>query len=295
MQEIIIAGVHKAGTTSLFTYLSWHSQICASSIKETHYFSDETYPKKFDDYQSYFKHHNDEEYVLEASPEYIYGGKETIRRIKHEIKNPKIIIVLRDPSDKIYSSFKHRKKNLEFENSYDFQSFYEQYLKIESLDQVDVNNKYQRELLDGAYSIYLPIWLENFPQNDLRIMFFDDLTNSPKEVVMNLCEWLNISKDEYLNKEFTVENKSVQFKNSSLQHFAMKFAKLIEPILRRNYKLKRAIRNIYYSINQRKEETETPQALNNLRRLYNENNKELKELLKMQGYQNIPQWIEFRK
>jgi hypothetical protein len=34
LPNLIIGGVHKAGTTSVFTYLSMHPDVCGSSTKE---------------------------------------------------------------------------------------------------------------------------------------------------------------------------------------------------------------------------------------------------------------------
>jgi len=41
---LIIGGTSKAGTTSLYTYLADHPQICPSALKETRFFLDSDYP-----------------------------------------------------------------------------------------------------------------------------------------------------------------------------------------------------------------------------------------------------------
>ena len=41
---LIIGGASKAGTTSMFSYLAEHPQICASHAKETRFFLDSDYP-----------------------------------------------------------------------------------------------------------------------------------------------------------------------------------------------------------------------------------------------------------
>ena len=38
LPNLVIAGVPKAGTTSLFNYLAQHPDICPSDVKETRYF-----------------------------------------------------------------------------------------------------------------------------------------------------------------------------------------------------------------------------------------------------------------
>ena len=41
---LVIGGVPKAGTTSLFAWLSMHPDVCASSLKETRFFLDASSP-----------------------------------------------------------------------------------------------------------------------------------------------------------------------------------------------------------------------------------------------------------
>ncbi|MEO2082251.1 MAG: sulfotransferase [Leeuwenhoekiella sp.] len=289
--NLIIAGVHKAGTTSLYTYLSWHPDVCGASIKETHFFSGDEYQKRFNSYNKYFDHHDSERYWLEASPEYIYGVHSTISRMKSLTNDPKIIILLRDPADKIFSSFKHRQKRLMFNEGYGFDDFYKEHLDIADLSAIDMQNQYQKELVDGNYIEYLPVWFENFEPQHIKIIFFDELKADPGKVVNDLCKWLEIDSTFYKDKEFVVENKSVNFKNKFLQSITLKLAQKLEPVLRKNYKVKKMLREIYYAINVKKQEVARPDALSSLDELYKAKNLQLKSYLKSKGYTSFPEWL----
>src|SRR5215470_4775396 len=77
LANLIIAGVNRSATTSLFTYLSEHPQVCASTIKETNYFLPvvkESALEPIEAYAEYFKRFKNQKYRMEASPRYIFGG-----------------------------------------------------------------------------------------------------------------------------------------------------------------------------------------------------------------------------
>ena len=69
--NFIIAGVNKAGTTSLFSYLASHPEVTRSSVKETCYFLPVRYGKsvdRLDDYLSLFDQKSAMPIVLESTP-----------------------------------------------------------------------------------------------------------------------------------------------------------------------------------------------------------------------------------
>src|SRR3712207_9448996 len=61
LPNLIIAGVGKGGTTSLFRYLGQHPQVCASRVKELRYFQSLRYGEPMaplDQYTRHFAHWN---------------------------------------------------------------------------------------------------------------------------------------------------------------------------------------------------------------------------------------------
>ena len=74
--DAIIAGVNKAGTTSLFVSLSTHPHLAPSAIKEARYFLPARYGQPlepFSVYEDYFRDAPGPVH-LEATPNYFYGG-----------------------------------------------------------------------------------------------------------------------------------------------------------------------------------------------------------------------------
>ena len=88
LPNLIIAGVNKAGSTSLFHYLSQHPEVCGSKDKETCYFLPLLYNESISpitNYEAQFSHCGKSAYRLEATPAYIYGGEKIAAEIKKRL------------------------------------------------------------------------------------------------------------------------------------------------------------------------------------------------------------------
>ena len=90
--DAIIAGVNKAGTTSLFVSLSTHPDVAPSSIKETRFFLPPRYghsaarPRRSGTRTSPTA--GDRPVHLEATPSYFYGGAAVARGDAHPPRRP---------------------------------------------------------------------------------------------------------------------------------------------------------------------------------------------------------------
>ena len=93
--NLFVAGVPKAGTTSLFHYLALHPDVFPSSRKEPGYFHPfkiKDMDKNLEAYKKFFSGHSDQQYAIEATPGYFYGGKESAEAINSYSPESKIII-----------------------------------------------------------------------------------------------------------------------------------------------------------------------------------------------------------
>ncbi len=104
LPNLIIAGINKSGTTSIYRYLADHPECCGSKIKETCFYLGKN--DEVSGYEKYFEDCNDEKVVFEATPGYFYCGDTIAYKIKKQIKEVKIIIALRNPTDRLYSYYK---------------------------------------------------------------------------------------------------------------------------------------------------------------------------------------------
>lgn len=204
LPNFIIVGAPKAGTTSLYHYLTEHPQVFMSDPKEVNFFSrkeieaqglfyDDFKARNLNEYEELFASVTDEKAVGEASVSYLFYP-EVPAKIKETLPNVKIIILLRDPVDRgfshylmdyklglvdipfkeiIYKTNKHKNQNL----------YYQQYVEL------------------GLYYEQVKRYLDIFGHEKVRIYFQEDLRSDSKKTILDLYEFLGIDKSFMPNIE----------------------------------------------------------------------------------------------
>ncbi len=116
--EVVIIGAQKAGTTSLFRYLGLHPQLVPSFKKEVHYFDGgnkgetDNFAKGEAWYRSHFplsKNLGEHQKAFEASPLYLFHPM-VAERIYNRAPDTKLIVILRNPTDRAISHYYHEVK-----------------------------------------------------------------------------------------------------------------------------------------------------------------------------------------
>lgn len=295
LPNLIIAGVVKGGTTSLFSYLAKHPQICSSSIKETCYFHGLRYgypPQPLTLYENYFLHCRNEKYIMEATPGYFEGGERLALGLKKTLREDiRVIIVLREPVDRLMSFFRFKKSMLELEKEMTIQEYisYCDSIPIEERKK-QKNDKYWG--VDGGYyDLYLESWMNVFDQS-IKIFFFDDLKRDPYSLLLQICNWLNIDYGSYTNINLESENKSIGYRNRFFQKFALSINSNFEVFWRGHPNIKSKLRRIYQTINSTQyRDALTPEIRTFLEERYRPHNQAVSRLLTSRGYSNIPSWL----
>ncbi|MDJ0533075.1 MAG: sulfotransferase domain-containing protein [Xenococcaceae cyanobacterium MO_207.B15] len=302
LPNLVIAGVVKAGTTSVYSYLSLHPDICCSTVKETCYFSyyrygqwDSRYENSddpFEQYRQYFCQCEQQKYVLEATPGYFEGGMQTAQAIKNTLgDNVKIMIVLREPISRLISFFKYKKSMLELDQQLTLAEYLQQCQSLSPEVRVKKENDTYWGIEGGFYANYLEDWFNVFGDS-IYIAFFDELKNNPKLFLSKICTWLELDSAVFESQELTVENKSLDYKNKYLQQLALFINFKAEKFWRANSGIKRVLRSIYYNLNSKPHQEEvSQQTLNHLQSLYLPYNQKLAAQLLVRNYTNLPQWL----
>lgn len=298
LPNLIIGGVHKAGTTSLHTYLSMHPQVCGSLIKELAFLLparyNQTVPNN-DVYASNFKHYNGEKYILETTPSYLYGGLPLINVINERLGDDvKMIFILREPTDRFISFYRHCITKLEIPSETTLEEFIGMSHPLKNgIRQSDETDHITQGLIEGDYASYLPLWMENF-KDRILIIFFDELSKDTAGVMKKICKWLDIDFNYYKKEDFTIENRTADYKVAFVHKFALWINHHTEKFWRKNYKLKRLIRGLYYGINEKKNDATNKNAstINELNKIYDASNERLAALLKNFPNINLPHWLQ---
>ena len=201
LPNLLIGGVHKAGTTSLHTYLSMHPEVCGSLIKELAFLLPARYNEEVpsnDVYASHFKNYNGEKYILETTPSYLYGGMPLINIINERLGDDvKMIFILREPTDRFISFYRHCLTKLEIPADTTLEDFIGMSAAIDSvIRQSNETDHITQGLIEGDYATFLPLWIEHF-KDRLLIIFFDELSKDTPGVMKKICRWLEIDFNFY--------------------------------------------------------------------------------------------------
>lgn len=304
LANLIIAGVNRSATTSLFTYLSEHPEICASTIKETNYFLPAMMGNALEPiemYAEYFKRYGKQQYRMEASPRYMFGGARIAETIYEYLGPTWIIFVLRDPITRMVSYFHQRKRSGELPAAMSVDEYAQRGLEelsaippLKNGNPIDVYSTsiFVRGLAQGFYADYLEGWYRVFPQS-IHISFFEQIGRDPRSVVEEVCKWLGLDASVYKSIEFTQENRTVKHKNATLFRIASRINDAFEPFWRKHVNFKHWIRSVYLRVNEeRSADTPLSESVRaELERVYASRNQRLREMLGKRGYRDLPAWL----
>jgi hypothetical protein len=297
LPNLIIAGLGKAGTTSLFWYLSQHPDICSSQVKEIRYFSAAAAGGALpptEEYAAHFRHCGDQRYVMEASPQYFHGGAPVIEAIRRSLERPRTVLSLRDPIDRLWSQYRFAKTRMgPIPASMTFDQYVDRSLRVRREGQpLTPDNQPYWHLSGGFYVEHISAWLDAFG-DDLRVVFFEQLADDPATVVVGLCRWLGIDETPAGGFTYSVENKTEQFRSGLLQRTAL--ALNSERLLGSRRRLKAPLRRLYYAINRRPpRESMSDEVRKILQAEFGPANHALSEVLRSRGYTDLPDWLAGR-
>jgi hypothetical protein len=289
LPNLIIGGVFKSATTSLFTYLTMHPDICGSAKKETSFFTklaEDAKPPPIESYLDYFSTCKEARYRLEASPDYFYGGRKVATIMRDKLpKDTRIIFVFREPVERFISHFKHEKKFLYLPQNTNIDAYVQQWQNTPTYEDIFF------PLEASFYNRFLQDWFDIFGDK-IKIIFFEQIRDSRDELLQELAEWLSIDPSLFVFDDMIVENQTVGYRNPVLQWIALTINRQGEIFWRRNPKLKRKLKDLYFSLNGANNTDElSDEQANTLRQAFSQSNSDLCHLLKQQGYVNFPPWL----
>lgn len=234
--NVVIAGVRKAGTTSLFQWLSDHPDVCPPSTKGTEFLMDRDSPYLNPDvnyhdaglegYGRFYKHHRGEPVVLEASTRYI--DQATARRALSSLKpSPHVIFMLREPADRLRSSFYYNRNNRGILNRRTTFDRFVECIRGDRVEEIlDLPNgcsaitkrrhlsDLRNEIRCGEYVDLLLLWRNCLPEDHLHIYLFDDLRKDAGTFMQTLAVDIGIAPSFYENYRFGIENQTARTRNA---------------------------------------------------------------------------------
>ena len=253
--DFFIVGAPKSGTTSLYYYLSQHKNIFLPP-KELYCFGEDfTYingKSTLKHYLSYFTDAKKNQKKGEASVWYLYS-KNAAAEIKAFNPAAKIIIMLRQPTDMIYSLHQHQVFNGN-EDITDFKAALQAQAERANGKKIPVNLGCPIEGLQyqkvGKYYDQVKRYLNVFGSENVHIIWFDDFKNDVKVEYKKVCTFLNIAPLKTI--DLSIKNKSQKARSKKLtkilRHKPARLVSLVKIILP-NRTLRHKVLNLFWKLN----------------------------------------------
>ncbi|MFN0019003.1 MAG: sulfotransferase family protein [Pirellulaceae bacterium] len=243
--SFFIVGAPKCGTTSLNDYLWQHPGIFIPARKELHYFgSDLRFLKSErptrEEYLAHFAAAQPGQVAGEASVWYLFSEL-AAKEIREFCPTAKIIIMLRNPADMMYSLH----SQYLFESNEDLADFAEALAAEEDRSQgrrLPLGSNYREGLLYrrvASFAGQVRRYLDVFPREQIHIIDFDDFSRDTSRVYAEVLQFLGV--DPSFRCEFEVRNPNKQVRSRFLHSFlnnpgqlAILLGRLIPQSLRRS-------------------------------------------------------------
>ena len=293
--NFLLVGAAKSGTTSLFNYLTQHSDIYIPEVKECRFFSQlpknykglgaEFFPNSgITDERVYFNLFigHEDKVCGDMSNDYLYYYEKSIKNIKKYLGNEiKIVIVLRNPIDRAYSNYMHHIRdgweNISFEQALDDEN-----------RRIEENWGWSYHYVKtGMYYYQVKAYLDNFRQT--KIYFFEEL-KFKDSLLKDLYAFLEVrfTKELKDNKEYNVSGYP---RNKLVHNFLNKdnaIKKIIKPVVN-SILPKGSIQKVVSNIQNKnlKKVSMKNDTRERLKNVFEDDIKELSNLIKM----DLSHWL----
>jgi hypothetical protein len=220
--NFFLVGASKAGTTSLYNYLSQHPQIFMSPVKEPHFFADEVRKENFapenrkkldrweaafrdylrspmstrfpsgpvsdwHDYLKLFQCAGDRPVIGEASPCYLWS-RTAPGNIAAQFPDAKIVMVLRNPAERAFAQHLH---TLSFAT-----------VPISFQEQMDAARRSTRRQIGdlypflefGFYGEQIERYFNLFARDKIAIFLYEEFRSDPLNLIRNIFRFLGVDE-----------------------------------------------------------------------------------------------------
>lgn len=210
--NFFIIGAQRSGTTSLSQYLSDHPKVLFSKPKEPHYFADD-FPgirivNSLEKYLLLFQKRAGDEIALgEGSTGYLYSST-AIKNIYAFKPNAKIIVLLRNPIDLIYSVHSHlfyhgHESEPNFEKAWLLQERRKNGKNLPNDPRFHAFLQYKRL---GKIGFQIQRLLNIVPPKQIKIFLFEEFISQTNQIYEETLNFLGVPFDGKI--EFPVINQN---------------------------------------------------------------------------------------
>ena len=283
--DFFIVGAPKCGTSAMHVYLNQHPNIFMPKEKELYFHDTDLNFKRPRITESEYKAHfanAKKELIGEATATYLRSEKAAQNIYKANPK-AKIIIMLRDPVEMIYSLHNELVSNGD-EVIQDFDEALKAvkrvpgenlstqlYCPLECLDYVDM----------GMYANQVKRYYEAFDSDQIKVISFEYFKDHTREVYEGVLEFLGVALESDLT--FDRVNPNSATKNKAFQRFMRDIPESVKSIARLAIPFKKHRKKLFDKMNEMNQTIEVrkpmnPETRKRLRAIYKNDIAELAEI-----------------
>jgi len=233
MLDACIIGAPKCGTSSLFRWLVAHPEIIGPcGQKELFFFMDEGHPLTnepnihtsiLDTYRSLFPD-SESASVLEATTHYLFQDAAQ-RYLAAMDTEPLIIALLRDPAERVWSSFQYTRNNqARIDPELSFAKYVDWSLsgKAHRIRPFINGSTYvlERDVAYSEYIRYLIPWRQVVGDERLFVLQFEELVSSPQSVCQDIATAVGVDPEVYGTFDFSARNATYRIRSQALHAVA---------------------------------------------------------------------------
>lgn len=221
--NLFIVGPHKTGTTTWWEVLDQHPEVFMPVIKEPHWLNQDHHytHRPVQREQAYLDLYADAGTAArlgDASPWYFFSPAAT-EAIRENVEDPRVLITLRDPVERIYSHHSNRVRGAhEPIASFEGVLAAEQERKRgENLPERLTPERacYYRDNL--AYTPHVQRYMDTFEDHELEILRFETYIQDVPATYRSLCKWMGV--DPSFEPTFQRSNPNAQARSHAVTRF----------------------------------------------------------------------------
>ncbi len=208
LPDFVVIGAQKAGTTSLYAYLSTHPDIIPAAQKEIHYFDlhygegERWYRAMFPTRRHVARARNGGRRIVtgEASPYYLFHPLAAQRAVR-TLPDARLVVLLRNPVDRAWSHYRHEvragREQLSFADALaaepDRLAGAEAALRAGLANAATLAHRTSSYIARGRYAQQLRRWLDHYPRESLLVLQAEELFEQPVREFGHVVEHLGVA------------------------------------------------------------------------------------------------------
>lgn len=191
LPDFLVLGGMRCGSTTLYNALKNHPDLYLPEQKELHFFDgrNDELGKDLEAYKSLFTRAKKNQLCAEVTPDYL-SCKNSFQNIQNTFDQLKCVVILREP---IARAVSHYRLSIAagFEVLSIDDAFQQEQERLKQRNEIaDIYHSY---LERSDYLAGLDRYASAFGQQNLHVMFLEELNRSPELALNQLCGFLNIT------------------------------------------------------------------------------------------------------